>query len=656
MPHVSRRQILTSAAAAPVLFLPESAAKASTPRNLLTSRYPPEKIAGSLIPQNAWKPFPRASERNRWQALPEDARKAFAERGAEAAKTPWAVLPATLALEYKRNGNRSRFEAVQFGRRKKLCDMVLAECMAGGGRLLDEIANGIWLTCEETFWGLPAHLGVQKAGVGLPDMSEPIIDLFAAETAGLLAWTDYLLGERLDSVSKLLRRRIQEETERRILTPGLARDFGWMGLGTRDPNAEPPNNWDPWICSNWLTASLLLDSDGNRRAATVSKVLRCLDAFLNGYGDDGGCNEGPTYWSRAGGSLFDCLELLRSATNGTIDIYREPLIRNMGAYIYRAHIAGDYYLNFGDAPARAKLPGPLIYRYGERTGDSDTQAFGAWLTREEENGLGRSDSLGRALPALFDLKKLREHKASEILPADVWLPDLQLLAARSQGGTAKGLYVGAKGGKNARSHGHNDSGNFVLFADGLPVLVDAGVGTYTAQTFSARRYDIWTMQSAFHNLPTIGGVMQSQARGAQATSVEYSNRSGVSTLRMNLAAAYPPAANIENWIRTLQFERTTNKLSVNDTYALSKTAPDITWTLMTPCKVEPSEGSLVFQTGQALVRATFPKDLKAKVETIDLTDERLKGAWGERLFRVVLKLETPQAKGDVQMQFEQTRA
>src|SRR5207237_4974079 len=33
--------------------------------------------------------------------------------------------------------------------------------------------------------------------------------------------------------------------------------------------------------------------------------------------------------------------------------------------------------------------------------------------------------------------------------------------------------------------------------DGEPVLIDAGVGTYTRQTFSPRRYEIWTMQSAY---------------------------------------------------------------------------------------------------------------------------------------------------------------
>ena len=78
------------------------------------------------------------------------------------------MLPATLFLEYKRIGNRSNYEGVNGIRRNKLRNLVVAECAEGKGRFLDEIVNGLWATCEETFWGYPAHLSPQKAGPGLP--------------------------------------------------------------------------------------------------------------------------------------------------------------------------------------------------------------------------------------------------------------------------------------------------------------------------------------------------------------------------------------------------------------------------------------------------------------------------------------------------------
>ncbi len=91
---------------------------------------------------------------------------------------------------------------------------------------------------------------------------------------------------------------------------------------------------------------------------------------------------------------------------------------------------------------------------------------------------------------------------------------------RSSEGSAEGLYLAAQGGHNAESHNHNDVGNFIVYADGEPAIIDVGVETYTAKTFSAQRYEIWTMQSAYHNLPTVNGVMQGAGRQFEARDVD----------------------------------------------------------------------------------------------------------------------------------------
>ena len=71
------------------------------------------------------------------------------------------------------------------------------------------------------------------------------------------------------------------------------------------------------------------------------------------------------------------------------------------------------------------------------------------------------------------------------------------MTARSRAASSEGLYVAAWGGHNAQSHNHNDVGNVLVFSDGQPVFVDAGAPTYTAETFSSKRYDNWSFQSAF---------------------------------------------------------------------------------------------------------------------------------------------------------------
>ena len=224
-------------------------AKVPAQRRTLQTRVSLDALASGVLPRDKWRPYPDASDRAAWQNLPADLRELILQRGAEALKAEWTFLPASVFLQYVRDGNRSNFERLMRSRRERLEALVLAECVEGNGRFLDEIANGIWTTCEESWWGYPAHL----SGAGLPDTADPIIDLFAAEAGSLLAWTDYLLAPQVDKVHKRVGQRLRYEIDRRILTPYEKRnDFGWMGF----ESDRPVNNWNPWINSNTLACTL----------------------------------------------------------------------------------------------------------------------------------------------------------------------------------------------------------------------------------------------------------------------------------------------------------------------------------------------------------------------------------------------------------------
>ena len=125
---------------------------------------------------------------------------------------------------------------------RALQSLVFAECVENKGRFLDDIMNGVWATCEESFWGVPAHLYIQKAIWGFRTQEILLSISFAAQTSALLASTVYLLDSTLDTVSPLVRERVYFETERRILEPLLAQNFMWMGL----PGGKPRHDL-PWI-------------------------------------------------------------------------------------------------------------------------------------------------------------------------------------------------------------------------------------------------------------------------------------------------------------------------------------------------------------------------------------------------------------------------
>jgi len=633
-----------------LLAILSSVAAGREGRLKLAELYSQEKIAKVLVAREQWHPWPTWDERSAWEALPQEVRDDLVANGEEYLGYDWPALPATLFLEFARNGNRSRYEHEHFARRRALNSLVVAECVEGQGRFLDDIVNGVWAICEESFWGVPAHVGAQKAGSGLPDYADPIVALFVAETSESLAWTSYLLGEQLDKVSPLVRRRIAMEIDRRVLTPSLERDFGWMGF-----HGGRVNNWNPWCNSNWLASALLIEPDEERRIAAVAKMARSLDHFFDAYEDDGGCDEGPGYWTRAGASLFDCLDLLYSASNGAIDLYDRPLVQQIGRYIYRAHIADRYFVNFADASAKVGIPASLVYRYGRRIGDDRMAAFGAHAF-VESGGLdaafegGGTWTMGRYLSQIFGVTELARAEAKLPLVRDVWLDGIEVMTARDRDGSTQGLYLAAKGGHNAESHNHNDVGNFIVYMNGRPMIIDIGVETYSRKTFSSRRYEIWTMQSAYHSLPTIDGVMQAPGWRFAAREVSYEADDDYAQLKLDIAGAYPKEANLKSWLRTIRLDRGRG-VTITDDYALSKRAQEMTLSLMTPCRVKTEKpGRLLLEPiddsePQAVVRVVYDKDkLTANLETIKVEDRRLRGVWPEQITRILLKADKPPAE------------
>lgn len=626
--------------ASPALAFAQPRPAPAVQRRLLQSRVSADRLRRAILPREHWRPWPSAENRAAWESLAEDLRVSITAAAEAQLGKPWPSLPASLFLDYARNGNRSRYEGVRRTRRERLTVAALAECIDGRGRFLDDVLDGIWLTCEESFWGVPAHIGVQKAGNTLPDVTEPIVDLFAAETSATLAWIDYLLGPQLEGLSKLLRPRIQMEIRRRILDPLLARDdFWWLGFsGTR-----AVNNWNPWINSNWLSSVLLMEHDPERRAAALHKIVRSLDAFLDVYHDDGGCDEGPGYWNRAGASLFDCLELFHAASGGAIDVYGMPLIREMGAYIYRAHIAGPWYLNFADASAQVRPDAVLVWRYGQRVRDEKLQAFGAWLASREADPrrLAVHESMWRSLQALFHYKDIREasRTAHPPLVADVNLPGTQVFAARMRDGSDRGFYLAAQGGHNAESHNHNDVGNFVVFCDGEPVFIDIGVETYSAKTFSSRRYEIWTMQSAWHNCPTINGFMQ--AAGRQYEARNFLAQPG--RVSMEIEGAYPREAGCRLWQRELALDRSANRIVLRDGFELSR-RESVEWNFITHRQAVVETPARVVLDGRYVLE--FDPALRMQIDQHSSEDARLRPIWGPAVRRVRLLLEAPPARGE----------
>lgn len=616
-------------------------------QNLLSGKYPVEELQRILISHDQWKPFPRLNERSEWEKADPKIMETYVRAAESELNYDWPTIPATLSLLYVRSGNRSQYEAVSFKKRRVLGTMILAEIAENKGRFIDPIINGIWSICEESWWGVPAHLPTGKDYSGLMDVTEPFVDLFAAETGTFLAWADYFLGDKFDAVSPQIRKRIYNEVNNRLMQPLMNKYHGWMG---KTAAGRAPNNWNPWICSNWLNFMLLLERDDAKRAEMTAKVLKVLDEFLNPYPQDGGCDEGPGYWGAAGASLYDNIAFLNLASKGAFQyVYNDERFKNMGRYIYRAQISETYFLNFADAAPRPGMDGEMIYRYGKDIRDQDMMNFGASYRRPASGSVGFQ--YFRKLFSLFIQDEYQKTLQKFPLPKDVWLPDLQVICARDKQGETAGFYLAAKGGNNDESHNHNDIGNFVVFYDGQPLLIDVGSGKYTARTFSPKRYEIWFNCSDYHNLPTVNGETQKPGVSFKATNVTYHPGKSPS-FSLDIAKAYPPEAAINSWKRTVTLNRDKN-VTLKDVADL-QTANSVTQHFMTcyPAEIlKPGELTIHYETkeGNAMdfIITYNPKQMEAEVEKIKLEteeDQGVLGNWGDRIHRVNFKVITPKKK------------
>jgi hypothetical protein len=612
--------------------------------NLLSAKYTVAELQEMLVPQSRFTPFPRLDDREGWANADPDKLQASLKKAETFIDYNWPAIPATLSLSFVRSGNRSQYEAIHFKKRNALATLIVAEAAENKGRFIDPIINGIWSICEESWWGVPAHLPRGKEYAGLMDVSQPFIDLFAAETGKVLAWADYFLGDKLDAVSPQIRKRIRSEINYRLLDPFLNRDHWWTGK-----NNVIPNNWNPWICSNLLNTVLLMETDEQKRATVVNEILLILDNFFNPYPQDGGCDEGPSYWNVAGAALYDNLVLLNLACKDAFRyVYENEKFRNMGRYIYRMQISESYFLNFADASPRTGVDANMIYRFGKDIDDRDLMAFGAYYRKP-----GEAVQAGiRGLSALFMQHEIQSAQQGLPLRRDEWFPVLQVFAARDLPGSSKGFYVAAKGGHNNESHNHNDLGNYVVFYDGLPLLIDAGPGKYTARTFSDKRYDLWFNRSDYHNLPTINGYTQQAGLSAQAVDVTYHAGKSSAAFSLDIAKAYPQEAAVNSWKRTVTLNRG-KSVVVRDATDLQK-AGALVQHVMTcyPAEVtQPGKLIVHYQTNDKQTtdfEITYnPKQMNAEVEKIKLSteeDEGIQNNWGDSIYRINFSVVAPKVK------------
>lgn len=609
-------------------------------RDLLQHAADLSKIKESLVMNQQWIPYPAYTDRAGWNHFLGNYKKDIISQGEKYLDYEWKTIKATDYMEYERSGNRRIMEDPLGANNTAIGALVLAEMAEGKGRFIDEIINGVLQACEMTSWSLSAHLAsAQHTRRAFPDYREDIMDLVSGNMSQMLAWTYHFLHRVFDKTDPAISIRLRHELQKRELDPYMQRsDFWWMAFDYKPDDMV--NNWNPWCNFNALTCFLLLENDRDKLAEAVLRTMVSTDKFMNYVKADGACEEGPSYWGHAAGKLYDYLQMLSLGTGGKISLFDLPQIRYMGEYIVRSYIGNGWVVNFADASARGGGEIPLIYRYGVAVGSDMMKGYAAQMNRKTPikpttNWL----DMFRGLETLRCLPALKEETTTYTMAAYTWYPETEFCYFSNK----NGLFIAAKGGYNNESHNHNDAGTFSLYFNTVPMLIDAGVGTYTRQTFSSERYSIWTMQSNYHNLPMINGVAQKFGNEYKATDVKVDPKT--QTFSANIATAYPAEAGVEKWIRSYHLEE--QALKIEDSFVLKRNIAPNHINFLTWGKVDLSQpGKITIEVKGEKARLDYDKDLfNAEIKIITLDDPRLSNVWGPEIYRVSLIANRMQPSG-----------
>jgi len=473
-----------------------------------------------------------AAESLRGAACPATPR-AYAEdamREADALRErPVPAMPFSAWRLYDETGDRGRFEAPYFERRRGLVAAALGTWLRGEARDLQLLEDYAWAICDEYAWALPAHLeGSCLDPARLPE-HPGLLDLFSCETAFALAEITSLLGPAL---TPIVAARARNEVERRVLGPFLDRPRPWRWeLMT--------NNWCAVCAGSVGAAALYLVRDGERLAAIFARVLPTLYRFLDSFAADGTCLEGVGYWTYGFGFFASFAELLSRATGGAVDLLTGPKVERIAEFQGRSYLNGRLALSFADGGAderyRVGLAARLARRFpGARPPDPGLAApfahdrFGRWCLSfrdlwwgAEAGNAGGADA-GPAAPPRA--------------PGPTWLPEAQWLLCPEL--SPGGLAFAAKGGHNDEPHNHCDVGSFELAAGEAQLLADLGCGEYTREYFSEGRYAIFCNSSLGHSLPIVGGKGQVPGQAFRSRDARCRIAGRASLFSLDLAGAY----------------------------------------------------------------------------------------------------------------------
>lgn len=392
-------------------------------------------------------------------------------------------LPYSFFQLFAETGSRLEYENIYFSKRAGINSCLMMYKASGDKKFLLELEDMLWSVCCEFTWALPAHIDMSAIS------SAPVtIDLFAAETAAMLAEIKYILTT---DISSILSERISTEIDRRIFTQFESHTQSWEFAA---------NNWSA-VCGGNIGMAYMYEAP---ERLNIKRFLDIMNTFLSGLGEDGSCTEGLEYWEYGFGYFMYFAVLLREHLN--IDLISFSKVRNSALFRQNMFLFKNTVVSFSDSSRNGSINQGLAYLLQKEFPDIIIPAGAPIL---------RHDSCHRFAGYIRSFLLKTELNTFSHSCSTVYYPDAQWYIKKTTS-----FAFAAKGGCNNESHNHNDVGTFIIANEYGQLIADFGSGEYTKDYFDEnRRYSLLCCSSLGHSVPIIDGKGQSAGGRYRASNV-----------------------------------------------------------------------------------------------------------------------------------------
>lgn len=622
-----------------------------------------DSIIEHIKPFDEYKPYPKCTDRKKWNGVSEEYKKIYKNKAKEYENFEFEGVLASTYLYMGKTDDLTGYRKTYGEKMKALYVLVIAECIENNGKYMRKILDGIWSLLDEATWHYPGPSAMYKRFPAcMVDVTDPLIELASSQYAYNIAITYYLLKEKFDELDINIHKRIYDKINDRIFTPYLTRkDYWWMAFYRHYHKKMGVlysiNNFTPHCTNNVLETFLLLEENAERRSQAIEKTMEILDNYINYVADDGWCDEGNGYWFMAYGALNLVLDKIKIATNNYVNVFDNKKIYNMGQYLCNSHIGNGYFVNFSDSHPINHLINSKVILFALHTGNQKLMKLAFDVAKKEDflqTFKKQVMSFESSFFTLFNTDKINNQYGVSLVDKDYiidehYYKDSEVLIIRENNKRYKGIYMACKGGHNDENHNHNDVGNFIVYKDSVPLLVDPGVESYIADTFNKNRYKLWTMQSKYHNLPTFNSVLQKETRKYKAKNVTYINSDNRPGMSMSIKDAYEKEAYLIKYDRTITFDRNKKSVECVDNFELAKKSNDVEFSFMTPCQIICRGNIIEFYNNDSLIaKMKFDDKLFSyEEEEIKFRCDKLKEEWNHHLQRMIFKVNKPVVKEKV---------